>query len=59
MYYANTKFDAAAIGFDDQFIYEELDLEHAFRQLPTEQILNDEALVAFKEWQTMTGKIEY
>lgn len=59
MYYANTKTDAAAIGFDDQFIYEEIELNVSDRHLPTEQMLNDEALVAFKEWQQKTNKIEY
>ena len=47
MYYANTKKDAANIGFDDQFIYEELDLPLDKRQLSAEQLLQDEAIVAF------------
>lgn len=59
MYFANTKTDAAAIGFDDKFIYEEIELEVQNRHLPTEQLLNEEALVAFKEWEQKTDKIEY
>lgn len=59
MYFANTKSDAAAIGFDDQFIYNEIELGVHQRQLPTEQLLNDEALVAFKEWEQKTDKIDY
>lgn len=59
MYYANTKVDAANIGFDDQFIYEEIDLNLNDRKLPCEQILNDEALVVFKEWTEKLDKIEY
>ena len=59
MYFANTKTDAAAIGFDDQFIYNEIELGVHQRQLPTEQLLNDEALVAFKEWEQKTDKIDY
>lgn len=59
MYYANTKFDAASIGFDDQFIYEEIDLPLSNRKLPSEQLLHEEALVAFQEWQLMVNKIEY
>lgn len=59
MYFANTKTDAAAIGFDDQFIYEEIELNYNERQLPTEQMLNEEALVAFKEWEQKSDKIEY
>jgi tRNA(Arg) A34 adenosine deaminase TadA len=59
MYYANTKVDAANIGFDDQFIYEEIELDLHKRKLPTEQMLQDEAIEAFKEWQSKTDKIEY
>jgi len=59
MYFANSKSDAAAIGFDDQFIYEEIELPVTGRHLATEQMLNDEALVAFKEWQQKSDKIEY
>jgi guanine deaminase len=59
MYFANTKLDAAAIGFDDQFIYEEIELPVTSRHLATEQMMNQEALVAFKEWQQKTDKIEY
>ena len=59
MYYANTKKDAANIGFDDQFIYEELDLPLDKRQLSAEQLLQDEAIVAFKEWEEKTNTIEY
>lgn len=59
MYYANTKVDAANIGFDDQFIYEEIELPLANRKLKCEHLLNDEALVAFKEWAEKQDKIEY
>lgn len=59
MYFANTKSDAAAIGFDDQFIYKEIELDIRKRQLPTEQLLNEEALVAFKEWEQKIDKIKY
>ena len=59
MYYANTKKDAANIGFDDQFIYEELDLRLDKRQLLAEQLLQDEAIVAFKEWEEKINKIVY
>lgn len=59
MYYANTKKDAANIGFDDAFIYEELDLKMEERQLKSEQILNNEALEAFKMWEISVDKTEY
>lgn len=59
VYYANTKADAADIDFDDQFIYEELDLPISDRRLPIIQILRDEALQAFKLWSEKVDKIEY
>lgn len=59
IYYANTKQDAADIHFDDQFIYEELDRPIAERKLFTEQMLREEALVAFQKWAESEGKIEY
>jgi len=51
IYYANTKADAAAIGFDDHFIYDEIGSEMNIRKLPFIQLLRDEAQVAFKRWQ--------
>ena len=59
IYYANTKEDAAAINFDDQFIYEELDREKSERKLPAHQLMRDEALVAFRGWEEKKDKIEY
>lgn len=59
MYFANTKKDAADIDFDDHFIYEELEVPYTQRKLATEQMLRDEALVAFKKWSESEDKIEY
>ncbi|MBS7567016.1 nucleoside deaminase [Mucilaginibacter sp. Bleaf8] len=59
IYYANTKSDAAEIGFDDQFIYEELDRPMTERKLPVVQLLRDEALGAFKTWADSTSKTHY
>lgn len=59
IYYANTKADAAAIGFDDQFIYQELETPMAERKLPIIQLLRNEALQAFKLWETSEKKTEY
>jgi guanine deaminase len=59
VYYANTKTDAAQIGFDDHFIYKELDLPMGDRTLTTIQLMREEALVAFQSWNEKTDKIEY
>ncbi len=58
-YYANTKNDAANIGFSDLFIYQELDRAIEQRKLSMTQLLRDEALKVFQEWQDNTDKIEY
>jgi tRNA(Arg) A34 adenosine deaminase TadA len=59
MYFANTKKDAADINFDDQFIYEELELPYTNRKLTTEQFMREEALEAFRLWASSQDKIEY
>lgn len=59
IYYANTKHDAADLGFDDKFIYEELDLPAEKRKLAGVQLLRNEALEVFKEWQNSGLKVEY
>ncbi len=59
VFFANTAQDAAEIGFDDHFIYEQLAVEHGKRSIPTSQMMHDEALEAFRVWKAMTNKIEY
>ncbi|RKR82280.1 tRNA(Arg) A34 adenosine deaminase TadA [Mucilaginibacter gracilis] len=59
IYYANNKVDAAAIGFDDKFIYEEIACEMTDRKLPIVQLLRDEAQGAFKLWEISESKTEY
>jgi len=59
LYYANTKNDAAAINFDDKFIYEELEKPLEHRTLFTQQLLREEALEAFKSWSQQDQKIQY
>jgi guanine deaminase len=59
IFFANSKSDAAAIGFDDQFIYDELDAAYDHRKIAMRQILRDEALEAFAEWSNKSDRIEY
>jgi tRNA(Arg) A34 adenosine deaminase TadA len=59
IYYANTKHDAAKIGFDDKFIYDELDLPAEKRKLPVIQLMRKEAQEAFEHWKKSEQKIEY
>ena len=59
IYFANTKEDAAAVDFDDKFIYDEIDLSHTERKLAIQQLLREEALVAFEKWKTSPLKMKY
>ena len=59
MYYGNTKTDAKKIGFDDSFIYDEIDLKPENRRLQSVQLLPDEAIKAFESWENATDKMEY
>lgn len=59
LYFAGTKNDAAAVGFDDAFIYKELPLPIHERKLPTEEMMHNEALAPFKAWSEKDDKVEY
>lgn len=59
IYYANTRKDAADIGFDDDFLYEELKKNLEERSLPIHQLDKSDALKVFDEWKRKTDKIEY
>lgn len=59
VYFASSRFDAADAGFDDSMIYNELTLPYEDRKIPIQQLLRDEALVAFREWEKKTDKIPY
>lgn len=59
LYYGNTKTDAKNIGFDDSFIYDELELKPEKRKLPSEILLHEEAIKAFEAWEKKEDKIEY
>lgn len=57
--YANTKSDAAAIDFDDSFIYDQLRLDYDRRSIRCEHFMRDEALEAFRRWEDKSDKVEY
>ena len=59
IYYGNNKDDAARIGFDDAFIYDELDLKREDRKLKSVTLLPDEAIKAFQDWENKSDKVEY
>jgi len=57
--YACGRADASAVGFDDGFIYEELDKHHSDRHIPTQQLLRDKAWATMQAWVNKTDKIQY
>ena len=59
MYYGNNQHDAAEIGFDDAFIYEEIALKPEERRLAPTRLLPEEAIKAFEAWRLKDDKVEY
>ena len=59
VYYANTRADAAAIGFDDSMIYDELSATLTDRKIPLCNIELPEAGLVFKNWVRDPGKMRY
>ena len=59
VFYAAAAGDAAAAGFDDAFIYEELKTAHAARRIPMAQLLRDESLQIFSAWKSQPNKTPY
>jgi len=59
VYFANTRHDAAAIGFNDSFIYEELNCAHDARTVRMIACGREEAIRVFSLWQQKGNRILY
>ena len=59
VFFAGTKADAAAVGFDDAFIYGEMDRPPEQRHLPMTQLLSDEANAPFLAWRHLEDRVDY
>ena len=59
LYFAANRQDAAAIGFDDSLIYNEIALDLSERQIPTLNLMREQGLAAFREWSQSATKIRY
>jgi guanine deaminase len=59
VFYACVAADAAAAGFDDALIYEELARPLSERRLPMKQMLREEALEIFPRWNRQGNKTAY
>jgi guanine deaminase len=58
-YYAATREDAAKAGFDDSEIYKEIQLPIQSRKIPSEQLMENEAIKVFKTWVDLEHKTRY
>lgn len=59
IYYANTRAEAAAVDFDDDFIYREIPLAPQARSIPAERITTKGHETPFAEWAVKPDKIQY
>lgn len=59
VFYARTAADAAAAGFDDAFIYQELHVPPPGRRIPMTRVACDEARSVFAAWQAKPDKTPY
>jgi tRNA(Arg) A34 adenosine deaminase TadA len=59
IFYGNSAADAAAAGFDDSFLYEEVTRPLDQRTIPIVRLLADQAIESFNTWCAQPDKIEY
>lgn len=59
IYYANSREDAAEIGFDDAMLYDEIPKPILERSIPTFRLLENEAVEPFKIWKNKADKTPY
>lgn len=59
VYYANTRHDAAAIGFDDSMIYQEMAIDMNNRKIPTINLCRQNAAAVFQQWAEKDNKTLY
>jgi tRNA(Arg) A34 adenosine deaminase TadA len=59
VFFAGTRVDAAKAGFDDDFIYEELEKTHSERSITIRNFMRDEAVAVFDRWIAKADKVAY
>ena len=59
VYFAATAQDAAAAGFDDSFIYQQLRVPQAERRIPMVPLMRQAADAAFRAWREKSDKVPY
>lgn len=59
VYFASTAADAAAAGFDDAFIYDQIALPLTDRKIPFQEMMRQESLACFRAWAEKRDRIVY
>ena len=59
VFYAATAADAAAAGFDDRFIYEQIAVPHSERTIPMVQVADEQSTRPFERWVNREDRKEY
>ena len=59
IYYGSVAADAAQAGFDDSFIYHEIEKPFGTRKLPMVQMMREQALAGFRAWTERPNKVPY
>src|SRR5271165_4438867 len=59
VYFASTAADAAAAGFDDAFIYDQIAMGPGERKIPFQGMMREESLACFREWKQKQDRVEY
>jgi guanine deaminase len=59
VYYAATRDDAAAAGFDDSLIYQQMGMDAAGRLIPMRHAEHEKSLAPFEEWRKSAEKTGY
>ena len=59
VFFAGTQQDAAEVGFDDQFIYDELEQTMDNRTIPFVGLMRADAIAVFQKWAQKTDKTDY
>ena len=59
VFFAALQTDASAVGFDDSFIYHQIDIAPGERSIPMVHVPDETAKRPFEEWSRKQDKIEY
>lgn len=59
IFYSATAADAAAAGFDDAFLYDEMRKRTGERTVPEEQLLAERGVESFDAWRRFAARVDY